>query len=611
MPARYWLVFARGADALKRGGVGARVFFVKIKKIKESWLFVKVKERWPLDRVEKVKKYLPIRAIRITFYGLEYVGIVFLLVVVFIGFSPRFDFPGGYKSLVVLSGSMEPAIRTGSVVVVQPRESYGAGEVVTISKKLGGVDLVTHRIVGVEGEKIVTKGDANDAPDNWELTKEDIEGKVIFSAPYLGYAVNFAKSVRGFMLLVILPAVLIILSEFWEIKKEIEKSYEKKLKKALGSAASGAKKVKMALLFLVFSFSVLALSSGATVAVMSDTETIPASITVGTWGEEDASPDVVINEVMWMGSTVGSGDEWIELKNTTDHEIDVGQWTIENAKESNGTYMVPSASDNIIPAYGFFLIANWPENNAAKSALNVAPDVHGASLSFKNSGNGNLVLKDAEGNVVDEAKGDAWPAGNNKDDPADQYNSMERNSDPGDGTLAGSWHTCLNTGCNDGTFWDTADGDNYGTPGAANLSENDPTSLYELRWAGPTSGDEGSEELMDAGAAVEPTEMVGDVDEGDGGGGDEVNSGAVVDVVVEENTEVDIEEPAVEEEQEEENAEEDEDSGDTGDGSGDEDSEVILVSDEESDVVDVGGAGEGDDPAAPDDSTGQGDESDE
>lgn len=182
-----------------------------------------------------------------------------------------------------------------------------------------------------------------------------------------------------------------------------------------------------------------------------------------------ASPgDVVINEIMWMGSTVDSSDEWIELRNMTASPIDIGDWTIENAKSAGGTYTIPSGST--IPASGYFLISNYAEDSGS-SNLNVAPDVSGASLSLANDGNGNLVLKDASDTVIDEAVGDPWPTGQN--DPDNR--SMERNDVPGDGTLPGSWHQCDDPACNDGTYWDTHDGDDYGTPAGENHSENDPT----------------------------------------------------------------------------------------------------------------------------------------
>ncbi len=42
----------------------------------------------------------------------------------FTGFKP-------FQAYIVSSGSMEPAIKTGSVVVVSPKSSYQVGDVVT------------------------------------------------------------------------------------------------------------------------------------------------------------------------------------------------------------------------------------------------------------------------------------------------------------------------------------------------------------------------------------------------------------------------------------------------------------------------------------------------
>jgi hypothetical protein len=173
--------------------------------------------------------------------------------------------------------------------------------------------------------------------------------------------------------------------------------------------------------------------------------------------------DVVINEVMWMGSTASDDDEWIELRNMTGNPINIGDWTIEKAATSGGTLTIPSGT---IPANGFFLIANYNENDS-NSALNVSPNWDTTSVELLNSNNGELVLKNGADLIVDKAKdGSAWPAGNN----GTEKQSMERENIPGDGTILASWHTCISGNCNDGTYWDTAEGNNYGTPGAANLS---------------------------------------------------------------------------------------------------------------------------------------------
>jgi len=236
-------------------------------------------------------------------------------------------------------------------------------------------------------------------------------------------------------------------------------------------------------------------------AYFSDTATVTGNtVTTGYWEEEESVPPqvVVINEVMWMGSTVNSHDEWIELRNITSQPVDIGQWTIENATSSHGVLHIPASKT--IPANGYFLIANYPETSA-NSALNVGVDEVNASLSLANSGNGNLVLKDRDGNIIDQAKGDPdWPAGFSDGTSAGPHKSMERNDSPGDGLSAASWHTCINVACNDTTYWD-AEGNNYGTPKAANLSENDSSlNLQEEsqeQGAEQTSQDGEDEEIVE------------------------------------------------------------------------------------------------------------------
>ncbi|MFA5933126.1 MAG: lamin tail domain-containing protein [Microgenomates group bacterium] len=199
----------------------------------------------------------------------------------------------------------------------------------------------------------------------------------------------------------------------------------------------------------------------------SDEEILSNNVSTGNWGAISAG-DVIINEVMWMGSTESTADEWLELRNMTNHEIDIGKWTLDNTKDGGARKLMIPASRSI-PANGYFLIANYPKTSA-NSVLNVDVD-EVANLELLNSENGNIILKDKNGNIIDQAKGDSWPVGENGTDKK----SMERNNTPGDGTQISNWHLCINSFCNDTTYWDS-EGRNYGTPKAVNLSENDPTS---------------------------------------------------------------------------------------------------------------------------------------
>ncbi|MFA5169072.1 MAG: signal peptidase I [Candidatus Omnitrophota bacterium] len=160
------------------------------------------------------------KVIYAVFLGL--LTIVALLVII-----SAFPVTGNYKFLVVESGSMNPAIRTGSVVMVKPAEEYKIGDVITFNTESRIEGTITHRIqdmVVVAGEvKYITKGDANEDPDPREVQESDIVGKVLLSIPLAGYAVNFAQKPIGFALIIIVPASVIIIDEIKKIYLELKK----------------------------------------------------------------------------------------------------------------------------------------------------------------------------------------------------------------------------------------------------------------------------------------------------------------------------------------------------------------------------------------------------
>jgi len=157
--------------------------------------------------------------------------IVFIVAVALLLIVSVFPITGNYKLMIVQSGSMTPAIKMGSVVVAKPAENYQIGDVITFGPYTRTQAPTTHRIYDIkvtDGNPVyITKGDANNAPDQREITKRDIVGKVLFSIPYLGYAVDFAKRPLGFSLIIIVPAALIIIDEIKNIYGEIKKKKPK------------------------------------------------------------------------------------------------------------------------------------------------------------------------------------------------------------------------------------------------------------------------------------------------------------------------------------------------------------------------------------------------
>jgi signal peptidase len=147
---------------------------------------------------------------------------VIVLVVLFFVIS-ALPIPGGAKTFVVQSGSMEPAIRTGSIVVVLPQEKYQTGDVITFGPYSKSRPLTTHRIVEVTSTGYVTQGDANNATDARTVLSSNVIGRVRFSIPYFGYAVAAAQKPMGFIILIAVPALLLIWDEVKKIKNEVKK----------------------------------------------------------------------------------------------------------------------------------------------------------------------------------------------------------------------------------------------------------------------------------------------------------------------------------------------------------------------------------------------------
>lgn len=156
--------------------------------------------------------------------------LVFVLSAAIIGLSvlniPGFD----YKVFTVQSGSMSPTIKTGSIVIVKPSNTYIVDDVVTFKgESERNVEhpqyTTTHRIIRTEdreeGEVYITKGDANDGEDYMGVDPSLVVGKVVFHVPLVGYPVSFAKSKEGFILLIIIPGTIIVYSRVLDIKNEI------------------------------------------------------------------------------------------------------------------------------------------------------------------------------------------------------------------------------------------------------------------------------------------------------------------------------------------------------------------------------------------------------
>ena len=171
---------------------------------------------------------------------LGFISLAALLLVISV-----FPITGNIKFLVVQSGSMEPTIKTGSVVLVKPLSDYKVGDIITFGPITETLPSTTHRIFSIEKQDgrivYITKVDANNGPDLKPTEKKDIIGKVFVAIPYFGYVVNFSRTPLGFLVIILAPAAIIIFDEIKNIKNEMTNISKNKKLQQLKNINNGEK----------------------------------------------------------------------------------------------------------------------------------------------------------------------------------------------------------------------------------------------------------------------------------------------------------------------------------------------------------------------------------
>lgn len=151
--------------------------------------------------------------------------VVLIVILILVSLLP---FKNNYHLLIAKSGSMEPVVKTGSIILTLPQSDYQIDDIVAYRYALGDNPkklLVTHRIVEILNENnqklYLTQGDANETYDSNPVTKNQIIGKLVVKIPYLGYPINFLQTKVGAILIIALAAI-VIYGEIGKIKKEIK-----------------------------------------------------------------------------------------------------------------------------------------------------------------------------------------------------------------------------------------------------------------------------------------------------------------------------------------------------------------------------------------------------
>lgn len=118
------------------------------------------------------------------------------------------------KPCVVVSGSMEPKIMTGSLCFIQDKDKLPSnGDIIAFKK---GEITVVHRIINKTNEGYITKGDNNDVADPGVLNPDRVKGFYLFSIPQIGYIVTSLQTLSGIIIFITLLLNFIIVGMLLE-----------------------------------------------------------------------------------------------------------------------------------------------------------------------------------------------------------------------------------------------------------------------------------------------------------------------------------------------------------------------------------------------------------
>lgn len=167
------------------------------------------------------------------------VGLIIILMIIFMllltifikGQINKENYPDlfGYKSMIVLSGSMEPTIMKGDLIIVKKANSNYLKAKDIIAFRNEDKTITSHRIIKVDkidGKLYFkTKGDNNNTMDEDVVVAKDIEGIYVSRIPELGNFLMYIQTIQGFITVTMF--LLLIFSIYYFISSKIEKKKNK------------------------------------------------------------------------------------------------------------------------------------------------------------------------------------------------------------------------------------------------------------------------------------------------------------------------------------------------------------------------------------------------
>lgn len=179
------------------------------------------------QNVKKIFKGIG-RAFSIALIVFEVIIIIFLVVSKVQGTPPTLF---GHQMYFIRTGSMSPYLEPGDIII---SKKYDGGEliagkdgdVVTYYGDVNGTtQFITHRVIKVNGDNVITQGDDNNVADS-PITKNEIEAVMVYKTVVIDKIYKVISTTWGFWLLIFTPIALLIVAEIVSLVKELKKEKE-------------------------------------------------------------------------------------------------------------------------------------------------------------------------------------------------------------------------------------------------------------------------------------------------------------------------------------------------------------------------------------------------
>ncbi len=139
----------------------------------------------------------------------------------------------GYQVHIHMNGNMNPEFASGSLTFVREiePEQIAAGDIITFHSQTDSDLIFTSRVIGIDredGQRFLTRGDANSFNDSTPVLAVNIIGRVTGSLPYAGYVMDYAQTRQGLIVLIFVPGILIIVFQLVKIIKNISRGGQRR-----------------------------------------------------------------------------------------------------------------------------------------------------------------------------------------------------------------------------------------------------------------------------------------------------------------------------------------------------------------------------------------------